>query len=63
MDEFAQKYNHLNCRRGSDMLEDFTATIAMAQIVLITRLLQLVGSIGSSTPVSPHQLGGYRYPN
>ena len=31
-------------------------------VLLITRLLQLVGSLGSCKPVQPHQLGCYRYP-
>ena len=33
-------------------------------VLLITRLLRLVGTLGSHKPVKPHQLGGYfRYHN
>ena len=32
-------------------------------VLLITRLLRLVGRLGSRKPVKPHQLGGYRYPS
>ena len=32
-------------------------------VLLITRLLRLVGRLGSRKPVKPHQLGGDRYTN